>query len=197
MDVELKSSDLFGKSELEVLLHEFKADLNDYLKRSSQERVRSMADVIRFNEENQGRVLQYFGQERMEEAQARGPLTSKKYRNALAKNRRLAREEGIDAVMKQHRLKAIVLPSGGPAWLIDLVNGDGGRTWDMDSTSYPAVAGTPHITVPAGRVAGLPVGLSFIGRAWQDGVLIGLAYAFEQLTRARKAPEFLPTVPLK
>ncbi len=197
VDVELKSSDLFGKSELEVLLHEFKADLNDYLKRSSQERVRSMADVIRFNEENQGRVLQYFGQERMEEAQARGPLTSKKYRNALAKNRRLAREEGIDAVMKQHRLKAIVLPSGGPAWLIDLVNGDGGRTWDMDSTSYPAVAGTPHITVPAGRVAGLPVGLSFIGRAWQDGVLIGLAYAFEQLTRARKAPEFLPTVPLK
>ncbi len=197
MDVELKSSDSFGKSELEVLLYEFKADLNAYLKRSSQTRVRSMEDVIRFNEENHARVLQHFGQERMVEAQTRGPLTGKKYLAALERNQRLAREEGIDAVMRRHRLKAIVLPSGGPAWLIDLVNGDGGRNWDMDSTSHAAVAGYPHITVPAGMISGLPVGISFIGRAWQESTLLGLAYAFEQLTKARKAPEFLPSVPIK
>lgn len=191
IDVEMKSSDAFGKTELEVLLFEFKADLNAYLATCTDVAVRSMAEVIRFNEENRARVLKHFGQERMEQAQEKGLLTSKKYRAALEKNHRLARAEGINAVMRKHRLDAIVCPSGGAAWMIDLVNGDGGRNWDMDSTSYSAVAGTPHITVPAGHIFGLPVGISFFGRAWQEAILIKLAYAFEQATKVRKPPQFL------
>jgi amidase len=193
VDVELKSSDAFGKGELEVLLFEFKADLNAYLAGCPGVRVHSMEDVIRFNEDNRARVMPFFGQERMEAAQAKGPLTARKYLNALQKNYRLSRQEGIDAISRRHRLNAIVVPSGGPAWVIDLVNGDGGRSWDMDSTSYPAVAGYPHVTVPAGMVFGLPVGLSFFARAWQEPALIRLAYAFEQVTKVRKPPQFLPT----
>jgi amidase len=155
-----------------------------------------MADVIKFNEENRARVLQYFGQERMEQAQEKGPLTSKKYLAALGKNHRLARTEGINAAMTKRRLDALVCPSGGPAWMIDLVGGDGIRNWDMDSTSYAAVAGTPHITVPAGTIFGLPVGISFFAKAWQEPTLIKLAYAFEQVTRVRKPPQFLPTANL-
>ncbi len=196
IDVDLKSSDKFSNSELEVLLFEFKADLDAYLAGCPQAKVHSMEDVIRFNQENEAHVLQFFGQERMEAAVKKGPLTSRKYLAALEKNHRLAGKEGIDAVMKTHRLAAIVLPSGGPAWLIDLVNGDGGRTWEMDSTSHAAVAGYPHITVPAGDISGLPVGLSFIGRPWQEPVLIKLAYAFEQMTQARIAPKFLRTAKL-
>jgi amidase len=198
MDVEMKSSDAFGKAELEVLLFEFKADLNAYLGRlGPQAKVHSMEEVIQFNEENRSRVLQYFGQERMEAAQKKGPLTSKKYLTALGKNRRLSRAEGIDAVMKKHRLAAIVCPSGGAAWVIDLVNGDGGRNWDMDSTSYAAAAGYPHITVPAGYIWGLPVGISFFARAWQEPALIKLAYAFEQVTKVRKPPQLLATADLR
>lgn len=196
IDVELKSSDAFGKSELEVLLFEFRSDLNVYLRGCPNASVHSMEDVIRFNEENRARVLQFFGQERMEAAVKKGALRSPKYLKALEKNRRLARAEGIDALLKKHRLNAFVLPSGGPAWMIDLVNGDGGRNWDMDSTSYAAVAGYPHITVPAGSIFGLPVGVSFFARAWQEPELIRLAYAFEQLTRARRAPLFLPAARL-
>ena len=197
VDVELKSSNEFGKSELEVLFFEYKAGLNAYLKRSPQAKVRSLAEIIRFNDENRARVMQYFGQERMEEAQTKGPLTNKRYLAALEKNQRLSRAEGIDAVMKKHRVKAIVLPSGGPAWLIDMINGDGERSWDMDSTSYAAVAGYPHITVPAGTIWGLPVGISFMARAWQEPTLIALAFAFEKLTKARKDPQFLPSVAMK
>ncbi len=194
IDIEMASSDAFGKSELEVLLHEFKASLNTYLaNRGRMSKVHSLEDVIRFNEENRARVLPYFGQERMEEALEKGPLTRKKYLNALEKNHRLSRTEGIDAVMKEHNLNAIVCPSGGPAWMIDLVNGDGGRSWDMDSTSYAAVAGYPHITVPAGYIFGLPVGLSFFAGAWQEPTLIRLAYAFEQATKVRVPPKFLVT----
>ena len=197
IDVELKSSDTFGKTELEVLLFEYKADLNAYLGAlGPQVKVHSMADVIKFNEENRAKVLPYFGQERMEAAQEKGPLTSKKYLNALAKNRELSRKEGIDAVMRKHRLHAIVCPSGGASWAIDLVNGDGGRNWDMDSTSYAAVAGYPHITVPAGYIFGLPVGISFFAKAWQEPTLIALAYAFEQITKVRKPPQFLSTAEL-
>lgn len=197
VDVELKSSDTFGKSELEVLLFEYKADLNAYLGALGPEvKVHSLADVIKFNEENRARVLPYFGQERMEAAQEKGPLTSKKYLAALEKNHRLSRAEGIDAAMKKHRVKAIVCPTGGASWTIDLVNGDGGRNWDMDSTSYAAVAGYPHITVPAGYIFGLPVGISFFAKAWQEPTLIGLAYAFEQITKVRKPPQFLSTAEL-
>ena len=195
--VELPSSDKFGKTELEVLLYEYKSDLNAYLaNRGRMAKVHSLKDVISFNEENRKRVLQYFGQERMEAAQKKGPLTSKKYINALEKNRRLSRLDGIYAVMNEHNLDAIVCPSGGPAWLIDLINGDGGRSWDMDSTSYAAVAGCPHITVPAGYIFGLPIGISFFGGAWQEPTLIKLAYAFEQATQVRVPPKFLPTADL-
>jgi amidase len=194
--VELPASEKFSRSELEVLLYEFKADLNAYLAGVGPEvAVHSLADVIRFNEENKERVMPYFGQDRMLAAQEKGPLTSKRYLAALARNHRLTRDEGVDAVMKKHRLDALVCPSGGPAWLIDLVNGDG-PTWDMESTSFPAVAGYPHITVPAGYIFGLPVGISFFGRAWQEPTLIKLAYAFEQATRLRRPPQFLPTVDL-
>ena len=196
VDVELKSSDTFGKSELEVLLFEFKADLDAYLATCTDVPVRSMADVVKFNEENRAKVLPYFGQERMEAALKKGALTSKKYRAALEKNHRLARTQGINTVMTRHRLSAIVCPTGGPAWVIDPINGDGIRNWDMDSTSYAAVAGTPHITVPAGYIFGLPVGISFFAKAWQEPTLIKLAYAFEQITKVRKPPQFLSTAEL-
>jgi amidase len=194
--VDLKTSDKFSKSELEVLSFEFKADLNAYLATvRAGVRVKSMADVIKFNDTNRDRVLQYFGQEHFLAAQERKSLESKKYLAALEKNRRLTRDEGIDAVMKARRLDALVCPTGGPAWLIDLVNGDH-PGWDMESTSYPAVSGYPHITVPAGYIFGLPVGISFFGRAWQEPALIKLAYAFEQSARVRRTPQFLPTAKL-
>ncbi len=183
--------DKFGKTELEVLHYEFKADLNKYLASlGPNARVRTMQDVIQFNEENKARVMPYFGQEHLEIAQSKGALTSKAYRAALAKNLRLTRKEGIDAVMRKHRLDALVVPSGGPAWLIDLVNGDA-ENWRVESTAPAAVAGYPHITVPAGYIFGLPVGFSFFGRAWQEPTLIKFAYAFEQATRARRVPRFL------
>ena len=197
IEVELASSDKFGKSELEVLLYEYKADLNAYLaNRGRMAKVHSLKEVIKFNEENRERVLLYFGQERMEAAQEKGSLTNKRYLNALEKNHRLTREEGIDAVVAEHKLDAIVCPSGGPAWLIDLINGDGIRSWDTDATSYAAVAGYPHITVPAGYIFGLPVGISFFASAWQEPTLIKLAYAFEQATKVRVPPLFLQTADL-
>jgi len=183
--------DQFHKSEMEVLHTEFKADLNAYLASLGPEtRVKSMKEIIQFNEENKAQVMPYFGQERLIAAQEKGGLASKKYQKALAKNHRLTRKEGMDAVIKQHRLDAIVVPTGGPAWMIDLVNGDA-LNWDMESTSPAAVAGYPHITVPAGYIFGLPVGLSFFSKAWQEPVLIRLAYAFEQATKVRKPPQFL------
>jgi amidase len=186
----------FSKTELEVLHFEFKADLNKYLTSlGPKAQVRTLEDVIRFNEENRARVMPYFGQEHMAIAQKKGPLSSKAYREALAKNHRLARQEGIDIPMKKHRLDAIVVPTGGPAWMIDLVNGDSDN-WDMVSTSPTAVAGYPHITLPAGYIFGLPVGISFFSKAWQEPKLIKLAYAFEQVTKVRKPPEFLAHVDL-
>jgi len=188
--------DKFSKTELEVLLHEFKADLNKYLKSlPASAHVHSMADLIQFNEENSNRVLPYFGQERMIAAQEKASLGDKKYREALAKNQRYSRRDGIDAAMRKHKLDAIVVPSGGPAWMVDLVNGDA-NNWDMESTSPPAVAGYPHVTVPAGYLFGLPVGISFLGKAWQEPALIRFAYAFEQATQLRRQPRFLPTANL-
>jgi amidase len=184
----------FGKTEMEVLHYEFKADLNKYLA-STKARVKTMAEVIKFNEENKDRVMPYFGQEHMEIAQKKGSLHDKKYRMALAKNRRLTRKEGIDATVRTYRLDAIVVPSGGPSWTVDLINGDA-TNWDMDCTSPAAVAGYPHITVPAGYIFGLPVGISFFAKAWQEPTLIKLAYGFEQATKVRKPPEFLPTARL-
>ncbi len=188
--------DKFGPTEIEVLHYEFKADLNKYLKSLPENvRVHSMEDVIKFNDENADRVMLYFGQEHMITAQEKGLLRAKKYKDALAKNLRLSRKDGIDAALRKHKLDAIVVPSGGPAWVIDLANGDG-INWDMESTSPAAVAGYPHITVPAGHVFGLPVGLSFFAKAWQEAELIKYAYAFEQATQFRRQPRYLPTASL-
>jgi len=187
----LSNFDKFGKTEVEVLHYEFKADLNKYLA-SANGRVKNMADVIKFNEENKVHVMPYFGQEHMLAAQEKGTLRDKKYREALAKNRLLTRKSGIDAVMKKYKLDALIVPSGGPSWMIDLANGDS-INWDMESTSPAAVAGYPHITVPMGYIFGLPVGLSFFAKAWQEPMLIRLAYAFEQATQARIKPKFLNT----
>ena len=186
----------FGGTELEVLHYEFKADLNKYLKSlPAQVSVHSMQDVIHFNEEHKERVMPYFGQEYMTTAQEKPPLRDKKYRAALAKNQRLSRKDGIDVTMRKYKLDAIVVPSGGLAWMIDLANGDA-INWDMESTSPAAVAGYPHITVPAGYVFGLPVGISFFAKAWQEPTLIKFAYAFEQATQIRRQPKFLPTAEL-
>jgi amidase len=194
---DLPNMDTFGKTELEVLYFEFKADLNKFLGAlGASARVHSLEEVIKFNEENKDRVMPHFGQERMTSAQARGPLSSKKYRKALARNHRLTRKEGIDALLKKERLDAVVAMSGGPAWTIDLANGDP-RSWDMESTSPAAVAGYPHITVPAGDIHGLPIGLSFFTRAWGESTLLRLAFAFEQASHARKSPRFLKTARIK
>jgi amidase len=178
--------------EIEILLYEFKADLNKYLASLGPGApVRTLQELIRFNEREKAREMPYFGQELFEMAQKKGPLTSAAYRQALATCRSRSRTLGLDAVMTKHRLDAIVAPTGSPAWLTDLVNGD---HFLGASSTAAAVAGYPNVTVPAGEVYGLPVGISFMGRAWSEAKLIGLAYAYEQATRHRRPPQFLPTV---
>ncbi|MGP0019403.1 MAG: amidase [Candidatus Sulfotelmatobacter sp.] len=182
----------FDESELLVFLYELKADLNAYLARLGPGApVRTLQDIIDFNDRNRQTEMPFFGQDLFVKAQAKGPLTDKAYVDALAKNHQLARTEGIDALMDKHHLDAIVAPTGGPAWLTDLVNGDhvaGG------SSNAAAVAGYPNINVTAGFLSGLPVGISFFGRAWSERTLIKLAYSFEQATKARQTPKFLPTI---
>jgi amidase len=176
-------------SELELLLYEFKADLNTYLGRLRPDaHVHSLADVIAFNNANAARELRYFGQDIMISAQQKGPLTEKKYRDDLARNRRLMRAQGIDATLSKYHLDAIVAPTQGPSPLIDLVNGDPGGGGSF--TAPAAVAGYPHVTVPMGFVRGLPIGLSFVGTAWTEQRLLSLAYAFEQAAPARHPPTF-------
>jgi amidase len=192
--VEIASLGKFDESELDVLLYEFKHDLNAYFAGAGpQVPVRSLKELIAFNETYADRELRYFGQDLFEKAEKKGPLTDKAYLDALAKNHLLTREQGIDGVMAKYRLDALVAPTAGPTWLIDLIDGDhdtGG------SASLAAVAGYPNINVPMGFVRGLPVGISFFGRAWSEPALIKIAYAFEQATRQRKPPRFLPTADL-
>ncbi|WP_295990313.1 amidase [Rugamonas sp.] len=194
IDADLPNIGKYGDSETEVLLHEFKADLAAYLKQYAPHApVANMADVIAFNQRHGSTELQYFGQEYLERAQAKDGLDSQVYRDALANNHRYAREEGIDQVLREHALDALVAPTGGPAWLTDFINGD---HFGGSFSSPAAVAGYPHITVPAGHVHGLPVGLSFVGAAYSEAPLIGMAYAFEQATLHRRAPQFPPSVSL-
>jgi amidase len=192
---DIPTSGKFDDSELEVLLYEFKADLNSYLGRlGPSSPVHSLKDVIDFNEKNRDRELTYFGQDLLIKSQAKGPLTEKKYLQALQKNHLLSRTQGIDLVMRKNRLDAMIAPTGGPAWPTDWINGD---HFTGGYSSASAVAGYPHITVPAGYVFGLPVGISFFGGAWSEPKLIKYAYAFEQATRARQAPRFLRTPEFK
>lgn len=184
----------YDQSELEVLLYELKADLNAYLAGlDPQAPVRTLADVIAFNQAHRAEEMPFFGQELFLKAQDKGPLSTPAYREALEKDSRLSRTEGIDAVMDQLKLDAIVAPTGGPAWTIDPVNGD---HFTGGSSTAAAVAGYPNINVPAGLLFGLPVGISFMGRAWSEPALLRIAFAFEQATKHRRPPRFLPTAQL-
>lgn len=174
-----------GDAEYEVLLYEFKADLEQYLENSAAP-IRSLAAIIEYNENNKELAMPIFGQEILLEAQDKGPLTDSAYLEALATSRQIARS-GIDSVMAEHDLDALIAPTNGPAWLTDHINGD---TFHVGSSSYAAVSGYPSVTVPAGFVSGLPIGLTFIGQANSDAQLIEIAYAFEQATNIRKAPTF-------
>jgi amidase len=182
----------FDESELLVFMYELKADLNTYLAGLGPNApVRTLKDIIEFNERNRAQEMPYFGQDLFLKAESKGPLSEPAYLEALQKNHQLARTEGIDATMDKYHLDAIVAPTGGPAWITDLVNGDhvaGG------SSNAAAVAGYPNINVTAGFISGLPVGISFFGRAWSEPTLIRLSYAFEQATRARQKPKFLATI---
>jgi amidase len=192
--VDLGTGSDYEESELAVLLYELKADLNAYLAATPRAPVRTLADVIRFNEQHKDVEMPYFGQELFLQAQEKGGLDSAEYRKALEKDLRLSRAEGLDAALAKNKLDAIVAPTGGPAWLTDLVNGD--HFTGVSSSTPPAVAGYPAITVPAGFIFGLPIGLTFMGAAWTEPTLIKLAYAYEQQTRHRAAPRLLPSVAL-
>jgi amidase len=192
--VEIPNVKQLDEPELEVLLYEFKADLNAYLAALGPKvQNRTLQDLIAFNERRKDVEMPYFGQELFLKAQEKGPLTTPAYLEALEKCRRFSRAEGIDAIMDKHKLDALLSPTGGPSWLTDLVNGD---HFTGGNSTPAAVAGYPSVTVPMGFVSGLPVGLSFFGRAWSEPVLIKLAYAYEQATKQRRAPRFLPTLDL-
>jgi len=192
VDVRVPNVDKYGDTELEVLLSEFRPGLEAYLARYAPHApVRTMADVIAFNDSHAAQELRHFGQEHLIAAQARPGLDAQAYRDALAHNRRYSRDEGIDQVLRAEQLDALVAPTGGTGWLTDYLNGD----HDGPGFSSPAaVAGYPHVTVPAGQVHGMPVGLSFVGTAWSEAALIGMAYAYEQASRRRRPPAFPASV---
>jgi amidase len=191
--VELPSAEAMhgDTSEHEVLLHEFKAGVNAYLAGRQGLPVRTLAEVIRWNEAHADLELRWFGQERLVEAQARGPLTEAAYLAARQRSRALGGPRGIDAALDAHGLDVLVAPTGGPAWTIDLLLGDHGTG---GSSSPAARAGYPLLSVPAGVTHGMPINVTFMGRAWSEPTLIRLAHAFEQATRAWRAPAFAPTL---
>ena len=192
--VTLPAIETINDAEMTVLLYELKTDLAAYLQRLGPDApVKSLADVIAFNQKYATRELAWFGQDLFEKAQAKGPLTDAAYLDARALCLRVARTEGIEAVMREHQLDALIAPTGGPAWRSDTVLGD---HFVGSSTTPAAVAGTPAITVPAAMMRGLPLGLSFFGNAWSEARLLGLAYAFEQATQARRAPRYAASVDL-
>jgi amidase len=191
---DLSLIDELGSALETVLIYEFKAGLAGYLSRlGTKAPIKSLKEIIDFNDRNKQLEMAYFGQNLLVAAEDAGPLTDYKYVEALAKCRRLSRTEGIDAVMAAHDLDALIAPTVGPACMIDLINGD---RWLGGSVAAAAIAGYPSITVPAGFVFGLPVGMSFFGRAWSEPTLLKLAYAFEQTTKIRKPPQFVPTADL-
>lgn len=186
--VDIPNANKYRRSELMVMAYEFRAGVNAYLRDYAIDtQVASLADIISFNQRNASVELQFFDQALLLEAEAKAGLDAPEYLAALANNRRYAREEGLDQVLKDQRLDAVIAPTSGPAWLTDYINGD---AESADFSSPAAVAGYPHITVPAGFVHGLPVGLSLVGSAYSEARLIGFAYAFEQVTRHRRDPTY-------
>jgi len=189
-DLNLEGRDEWGKAEWTVLMTELKADLNSYLDTRSDLKIKTLADLIEFNKANATAEMRWFDQEIFEEADKTNGLDDPEYLEALKVSKSKSRE-GIDKLMDQHQLDALVAPTNSPSWPIDLVNGDhfiGG------SSDAAAVSGYPNITVPAGEVHGLPVGISFFGRAWSEPTLLKIAYAYEQITKNRKAPGFKNTI---
>ncbi|PYI79913.1 MAG: amidase [Verrucomicrobia bacterium] len=187
----LPSRDGLGEAERQVMLYEFKVGLNAYFASLGADApVKSLKDLIEYNERNRERELPFFGQEILIDAEKKGPLTEQAYLDARVKCLKWSREDGIDALMDKHQLDAMIAPTTGPAHTLDLIVGDRGLG---GSSSYAAVAGYPSITLPAGHIFGLPMGISFFGRAWSESRLIALSHAFEKATRARRAPQFLPT----
>ena len=191
IDVKFPNLRRFGDAEFTVLQYEFKDGLERYL-RERGGKYQTLDDLIKFNLENRDRELKYFGQGIFESSAKKGPLTDKEYLEARQMCRRFSQKEGIDEAVEKHNLDGIVAPSNAPTWMIDTVNGDCGSGY-VGSSSMPAVAGYPNITVPAGFHRELPIGISFFGKAFSEGKLIGLAYAFEQAKKARRKPKFLPT----
>ncbi len=194
VDVKVPNIDKYGDSETEVLLYEFKPGLEAYLAGYAPHApIKDMADLVAFNLKNSDKEMPFFAQEHLVKSQAKAGIGEKEYTDALANNHRYSRDEGIDQVMKEHKLDALVAPTGGPAWLTDFINGD---HYGGSFSSPAAVAGYPHITVPAGYTNGLPVGLSFVGGAFSEAALIRMAYAYEQATLHRRAPRFPASVNL-
>lgn len=191
VDVNFPTLSKFGEAEFEVLLYEFKEDLNKYLANRGG-RMKTLKDLIDFNIQNADKEMPYFGQETFLKAQEKGNLDDRAYRVALLQSKVLTQEQGIDAVMDKDNLDAIFAPSNSPSWMVDLVSGDCASGY-VGSSSLAAVSGYPNITVPAGYLSELPIGVSFFGRAFSEPTLIKIAYAFEQATKARKTPKFLPT----
>lgn len=191
VDVEVPTLKAFAEYEIEVLLYEFKHGLNVYLGERGGEH-RSLADLIEFNRANDEKEMRYFGQDLFERAQRKGDLDSEEYLNALKMSRELTRDRGVDAVMAEHKLDALLAPSNGTAWMIDLISGDSGKNY-VSSSGLAAAAGYPAITVPAGFIKELPIGISFFASAYAEATLIEIAYDFEQRSRARQVPQMLPT----
>jgi amidase len=189
---ELPNAGKYGQSEIDVLLTELKADMAAYLAEYAPgAKVKTLADLIAFNEANADKEMAYFGQELFIRAQDKGGLDAKEYQESLASNRRLSRAEGIDKALADNNVEALVAPSNQPAWLTDFVKGDASGGGFSQAA---AVAGYPHVTVPAGFVQGLPIGISFVGTAWSEPRLIALAYAYEQASNARRAPTYPKTI---
>jgi amidase len=193
---DLPASPGLGDAEFDILLFEFKAGLEAYLaERGSPNGFRTLKELVEFNTKEKARELRFFGQEIFTRAQDLGPLTTPKYVTARRRARQATRALGIDALVNRHKLDALVCPTTGPAWLTDPLGGD--HYTGGNASQAPAISGYPHVTVPMGFVAGLPVGLSFFGKAWTDATLLRLAYAYEQASKHRRPPRFLPRVPVE
>lgn len=191
-DVEVNEEGAYGNSGFELLLYEFKDGVNKYLKTRPDAPVKTLADVIQFNKDNADQEMTYFPQGILERAEMKGPLTDPEYKEALNTVVTVSRE-GIDQALTENQLDAVIGVTGGPAWPIDVINGD---HFGTGSSTPAARSGYPNITVPAGYAYGLPVGMSIFGGKYQEPKLISIAYAFEQASKVRKAPKLLPTLDL-